>query len=248
VELDWTTFILELINFFVLIWILNRFLYQPVMDVIAQRKAAIQKTLSDAEATRSNAQALQIHYENRLTEWEQEREKARTQLRDEISIQRSRLLEELGAELEEEREKAAAVERRRMRDFMQHAEATAIAQGGAFASRLLSRLSGPELERRIIDVVMQDLSHLPDNQRQVIRSASAATTLSMKVTSAYQLAQAQREDLCQACRVLTGREVTCEFLEDHNLIAGLRISFGSWVLRANVQDELSFFTESLRYA
>ena len=38
-ELDWTTFILEIINFLVLVWILHRFLYQPVMNVIAQRRA-----------------------------------------------------------------------------------------------------------------------------------------------------------------------------------------------------------------
>ena len=247
-ELDWTTFILELINFLVLVWILNRFLYRPVMNVIAQRKAAIKKTLSDAEATRSEAQALQIQYENRLTEWEQEREKARAQLRDEVSVERNRLLEALHTELDQEREKAAAVDQRRMKDFMQQAEVTAIAQGGAFASRLLSRLGGPELERRIIDVVMQDLPRLPDNQTQVIRSTAPATKLPMKVTSAYPLAETQREDLRQACRALAGRDVTCEFLEDRDLIAGLRISFGSWVLRANVQDELSFFAESLRHA
>lgn len=246
-ELDWTTFILELINFLVLIWILNRFLYRPVMNVIAQRKAAIQKTLSDAEVTRSDARALQAQYENRLTEWEQEREKARAQLREEISGERTRLLEDLRAELDQEREKSAAVEQRRMKDFMQQAEATAIVQGGTFASRLLSRLGGPELERRIIDMVMQDLPNLSDNQMQVIRSDPATAGLSTKITSAYPLDKAQREVLCQACRTLVGREVTCEFLEDRNLIAGLRISFGSWVLRANVRDELSFFAESVRH-
>ena len=51
-ELDWTTFILELVNFVVLVWILNRFLYRPVMNVIDQRKAAIQRTLAEAETTR----------------------------------------------------------------------------------------------------------------------------------------------------------------------------------------------------
>jgi F-type H+-transporting ATPase subunit b len=248
VELDWTTFILELINFLVLVWILNRFLYQPVMNVIAQRKAAIKKTLSDAESTRTDAQTLQIQYENRLTEWEQEREKARAQLRDEISAERNRLLEALLTELDQEREKAAAIEQRHMRDLMQQAEATAIAQGGAFASRLLSRLGSPELERKIIDMVIKDLPRLPDNQMQVIRSTTPATKLPMKVTSAYPLAETQREALRQACGALAGRDVTCEFLEDRNLIAGLRISFGSWMLRANVQDELAFFGESLRHA
>jgi F-type H+-transporting ATPase subunit b len=248
VELNWTTFILELINFVVLIWILNRFLYRPVMNVIAQRKATIQKTLSDAETTRSDAQALQNQYENRVTEWEQEREKARTQLRDEISTERNRLLDNLRAELDQEREKAAAVEQRRLKDFAQQAEATAIAQGGAFASRLLSRLGGPELERKIIDMVREDLPNLPHDQMQAIRGASATIGLPMKIASAYPLDTAQRELLCHACRTLAGREVVCEFLEDKNLIAGLRISFGSWVLRANLQDEMSFFAESSRHA
>jgi F-type H+-transporting ATPase subunit b len=248
VELNWTTFILELINFVVLIWILNRFLYRPVMNVIAQRKAAIQKTLSEAETTRSDAQALQIQYENRVTEWEQEREKARAQLRDEISTERNRLLDNLRAELDQEREKALAVEQRRLKDFAQQAEATAIAQGGAFASRLLSRLGGPELERKIIDMVREDLPNLPHDQMQAIRAASATIGLPMKIASAYPLDTTQRELLCHACRTLAGREVVCEFLEDKNLIAGLRISFGSWVLRANLQDEMNFFAESSRHA
>jgi F-type H+-transporting ATPase subunit b len=248
VELDWMTFVLELINFLVLIWILNRFLYRPVMNVIAQRKAAIQKTLSDAEVTRSAAQALQIQYENRLTEWEQEREKARAQLHEEVNSERTRLLQDLRNDLMREREKAAAVDQRRMKDFIQQAETTAIAQGRTFASRLLSRVAQPELERRIVDMVMQDLPHLPDSQMQNIRADPGTAALSINITSAYPLDKAQREALCQSCRALIGREVTCEFLEDRNLIAGVRISVGSWVLRANVEDELSFFAESLRHA
>ena len=51
-ELNWSTFILEIINFLVLIWILKRFLYKPVLDVIARRRAGIEKTLSDAREMR----------------------------------------------------------------------------------------------------------------------------------------------------------------------------------------------------
>jgi F0F1-type ATP synthase delta subunit len=72
--------------------------------------------------------------------------------------------------------------------------------------------------------------------------------LPMKITSAYPLDTARREALCHACRTLAGRDVACEFLEDSALIAGVRISFGSWVLRANVQDEMNFFAASSRHA
>jgi F-type H+-transporting ATPase subunit b len=83
---------------------------------------------------------------------------------------------------------------------------------------------------------------------QAIRAASATIGLLMKITSAYPLDTAQRDALCHACRTLAGRDVVCEFLEDRTLIAGLRVSFGSWVLRANAQDEMTFFVESSRHA
>jgi F-type H+-transporting ATPase subunit b len=248
VELDWTTFILELINFLVLIWLLNRFLYKPVLKVIAQRKTAIQKTQADAEQMRSDAETLRGQYENRLAEWEQEKDKARAKLRDEISAERNRQLDGLRTELDQERQKAAAVEQRRLKDFTQQTEASAIAQGAAFASRLLSRLGGVELERRIIDLVMEDLPSLHQDKIRAIRSVPATTGVAMRITSGYPLDSTHRKVLGDACRTLMGREVPCEFLEDRNLIAGLRISFGSWVLRANVQDEMSFFAESSRHA
>jgi F-type H+-transporting ATPase subunit b len=248
VELDWTTFILELINFLVLIWLLNRFLYKPVLKVIAQRKTAIQKTQADAEQMRSDAETLRGQYENRLADWEQEKDKARGKLRDEISAERNRQLDALRTELDQERQKAAAVEQRRLKDFTQQTEASAIAQGATFASRLLSRLGGVELERRIIDLVMEDLAGLPQDKIRAIRSVPVTTGLAMRITSGYPLGTTQRKVLGDACRTLMGREVPCEFLEDRNLIAGLRISFGSWVLRANVQDEMSFFAESSRHA
>jgi F-type H+-transporting ATPase subunit b len=44
-ELDWTTFALEIINFLALIWILKRFLYRPVLATLGQRRAGIEANL-----------------------------------------------------------------------------------------------------------------------------------------------------------------------------------------------------------
>ena len=88
-EFDGTTFALEIINFLVLVWLLQHFLYKPVMTAIAQRQAGIEKILADAQATRSAADALKLQYENRTAEWEQEKADARRQLQQEM--ERSKL-------------------------------------------------------------------------------------------------------------------------------------------------------------
>ena len=72
-ELSWPTFILEIVHFLVLVWILKRFLYKPILQAIGQRKALIEKNLADAEARQSEAEALEQQFQKRLTDWENEK-------------------------------------------------------------------------------------------------------------------------------------------------------------------------------
>ena len=62
---DWTTFALEAINFLILVWLLKRFLYRPILDAVARRQAAVARTLADAEAARVDAARLREEYEGR---------------------------------------------------------------------------------------------------------------------------------------------------------------------------------------
>ena len=243
-ELDWTTFTLEILNFLVLVWILKRLLYKPILKVIAERKAEIQKTLSDAETLRKEAQALREQYENRQAEWNREKETVRNRMVEEVNAEKARLLAGLRASLEQEREKARALEERRRTELTQQAEDAAIAQGGRFAARLLARLADAELEAKLVEVVLEDLRRIPDEKRQAIRTACAKADGPATVTSAYLLSRSQRTSLLDAIQSFVGRPISCEWREDRDLMAGIRLSLGPWVLGANLQDELKAFSEA----
>ena len=113
-ELNWSTFVLEIVNFLILVWILKRFFYQPVLGVIARRRAGIEKTLNDARKLQDDALALRGQYEARLAEWETERRAAREQLTREVEAERTQRLQALQDELAQERDRAAVVEQRRL--------------------------------------------------------------------------------------------------------------------------------------
>ncbi|TAJ26819.1 MAG: ATPase [Nitrospirae bacterium] len=245
-ELDWSTFVLEIVNFLVLVWILTRFLYKPVLKVIGERKASIDKALTASEQVRAEAEALRQQYESRLGDWEREKERARSQLIEELTAERARSMAALRIQLDQERERARVVEERRAREVIQRAEETAITQGGQFAARLLSRLTGPELEAKIIDLFLADLQKLPDDRLQAIQTNVSGEEALLKVTSAFPLTPPQREALLGMLKKLTGQEVVCEFLDDKSLLAGVRISVGPWLLCADLQGELGFFAEAAR--
>ncbi len=241
-ELSWSTFFLEIINFLVLVWILKRFLYKPVMDVIARRREGIEKTRAEAAALHKDAEQLQQQYEGRLADWSEERRKAREALSREIDSERARKLEELESELEKRKEQLRVAEERRRRDELHKVEETAIAQAAEFVSRLLGNVAGPETETRLVGFLLDELDKLPKERVEAIRKGRGATAEDIVVVSAFDLGDEDRNRLRQALRRLAGEELPLRFRRNPDLLAGVRITIGAWVLGFNLGDELTGLT------
>lgn len=244
-QLDWTTFFLEILNFLILVWLLSRFFYRPVMDIIARRREDIRKGMDEARQTRMEADTLKQKYETRVQEWEQEKSAARTELHESIEQERRQLLQRLQEELEAERQKQEVINRRREENERLKNEQQALDQGTAFCARLLARLANRDLEATIANLLLEDLAALSPEQRQVLVSAYIAQAGAVTVYSAFPPADTWRGRLEQALRDLLGAEATCQYHQDQALVAGLRIAIGSRLLQANLQDELKYFTEGI---
>jgi len=248
VELNWTTFVLEIINFLVLVWILKHFLYKPVQAVIARRRSAIEKDMADARAIRAEAETAEAQYRNRLHDWETEREAARQTLHEEIEAERARLKQSLADELQQEREKARVLEERRLDEDRRQAEAAAWALADRFLRQLLQQLAGPELEGRIIELLCHELASLPEKRGAALARAWKGNNDEVVVETAYPISKKQQEVIRQAFRQRLGPDTqkTWAFRTNTELIAGLHTSIGAWTLAANLRDEMKLFLEAGR--
>jgi F-type H+-transporting ATPase subunit b len=110
-----------------------------------------------------------------------------------------------------------------------------------FAARLLKRLSGPELEARLLDVFIEDLCQVPEDRWQAAIARTSDGSGQPLVVSAFPLSDSQRADFQQAISAQFGKPVECRFAVDTSLIAGLRFELGPLSLHANLRDELEFF-------
>ena len=242
-ELNWSTFLLEIINFLVLVWILKRFLYKPVLNVIAQRQSGIDKALSDAKALHQEAEQLQQQYEGRIADWESERRQAREALAGELDAERARRMTEIQADLEQERERSRVAEARRQANETRMLEEKAMSQAARFASRLLGLAAGPDLHQRLVEILTDELDALPAERLESVRSLNAKISGDIVVTSPFPLSEDQRQRLEQVLKKTAGSEVPVRYATGEELLAGLRIVIGAWVLGANIQDELKGFAD-----
>ncbi|MBI4083299.1 MAG: F0F1 ATP synthase subunit delta [Candidatus Lambdaproteobacteria bacterium] len=244
-EFSWTTFLLEAVNFLVLVWLLQRFLYRPVSAAIAQRRQAIRAGMDGVEQARREADDLRRQALRQVEAWEQQRQERLDALFRELAGQRERMTAELDAALGEERHKAEAAERQRRAETERRYEERALRQGSRFAARLLEALAGAELEARLAQMVIAELERLPEARRRTIRATFASgDRAAVEVKSAFPLDAALEQRLTLGLRESLGEAVPVEYATDPTLLAGLRVSIGYWVLHANLKDELRFFAEA----
>lgn len=247
-QIDWTTFVLEIVNFLVLVWILKHFLYRPVLDILARRRAGIEQTLTEARTTEARAAALKAQFEGRLADWEAEKAADRVCFDAELAAERARQLQALREALRDERDRGAAQAAHRDEALQGEMAARALVQAVRFTTTLLTRLAGPELQARLTAVFLEDFAKLTDDQRTGLRTAAALPDARARVASAYPLAAAERERIAEAIATELEHRLPLDELHDPALLAGLRVQIGSWQLKASLADELAFFAATANHA
>lgn len=240
-ELNWSTFILEIINFGVLLWLLRHFLYKPVLDIIESRRQKINAAVEQARADRVKAESLRDEYNDRLAQWQREREQALEKLQQEFTGQRAKQMKQLQQELDDEREKARVSLQREQQALAGSVEKTALRQGSEFAARLLTPLADATLEAALVQLFISELDNLPEAAREQVRTG-AANGEAVTVSSVWPLDDARQDALRQALgKVLQEDNPAMTFTQDASLLAGLRVVAGGMVLGANLRDELKAF-------
>lgn len=238
---DLLTFVFEVVNFIVLVWLLKRLLYKPVLAMIEVRRRETAETVARAEARQQEAEALRARLDAQLAQWEAERANLRAALESEFAAARRTALDDLARTLDEERARAAVLDARRREEESRQAAQAALVLAARFLSALLQRLAGPELEARLVDVFLADLDALPTPRREALARA-LHDGAPAQVASAHPLAPPERQAIERALAAAAGGDVSCAFAEAPALLAGLRVSAGALVLRANLADELGYFT------
>ncbi|MBP7632774.1 hypothetical protein KBA41_01290 [Candidatus Ozemobacteraceae bacterium] len=100
-HIDWFTFAAQIVNFFVLVWILKYVLYQPILDALETRRRTVEAAVSDAASAREAADRDRKALSEERDAYEHQKAAMQRQLTEELEAERVRRLEEARRELEE---------------------------------------------------------------------------------------------------------------------------------------------------
>lgn len=148
---DWSTLILQTVNVLVLLWLLRRFLFRPIVGIIAERKAAAEKLLAEAAATCEQAKAQADQAAQRDKALAADREQILADARAAAETERAALLNGATAEAARARDLAQASLDQQREQMRHELEAGARQLAVAIASRLLERVPAPALNAAVLE-------------------------------------------------------------------------------------------------
>ena len=91
---DWFTIVAQALNFLILVWLMKRFLYKPILHAIDEREKRIAKELANADAKKAEAQKEHDEFQHKNAEFDQQRAALLSKATDEAQAERQRLLDE----------------------------------------------------------------------------------------------------------------------------------------------------------
>ncbi len=236
-QIDWWTLALQTVNFAILVWLLHRFLYRPVLRLVDQRRAAVDKDFATAAeaAKQAEAERAAIAAERQSVEDQRgavlkaaavEAEKAAGQRREQAEAEARRLLEEARRGLAREREEAEV-----------EARSGALDLGIAIAERLLDEIPEELRAEAWLERIEQHLSALPDEERAGL-SAGLSVELPLRVVTAFALSAQARQTWQRRLRSALGTDLAMDFAEEAALIAGAELHFPNAILRFSWRNSL----------
>jgi len=92
--IDWFTVGAQALNFIILVWLLKRFLYKPILGAVDAREKRIAAELADAAARKAEAQKERDAYEHKNAEFDRQRAALLAKATQEADAERQRLLDE----------------------------------------------------------------------------------------------------------------------------------------------------------
>lgn len=233
-----TTFVFEVINFLVLLFLLQRFVFRPLRRGIAERRAALKEKEDMAARLATEATAQKAELESRARSIDELRAQALRDASVAAADERARILEQA-------REDAAADRARAQHLLEAEREASeaairelAITHATALASRLLGQLSPEALNGALFDALEKELQRRGGDWRS---DPEFSADEEVEVSWAKLPAQATLDRLKATLASSLAPGLKLVHREDGALGAGLVVRFGHRVLDASTAGQLSGF-------
>jgi len=243
--IDWFTVGAQALNFIILVWLLKRYLYKPILNAVDAREKRIAAELADAVAKKAEARKERDEFQHKNETFDQQRAALLSKATQEAVAERQRLLDEA-------RKAADDVSAKRSESLLNDAENLnqALLQRAqqevfAIARKALNDLAGVSLEERMCEVFIDRLRKMDAKSKAGLARALTTASGPAIVRSAFDPPPAQRAEIQRALSETFSEDIHIRFETAPNLVNGIELVSNGQKVAWSIADYLEALKTSV---
>jgi len=237
--IDWFTVGAQALNFLILVWLMKRFLYKPILNAIDAREKRIAKELADADAKKAEAKKERDEFQHKNEEFDQQRVALLTKATDEAKAERQRLLDEAhkaADALSAKRQESLTNDARNLNQAITRRTQDEVF---AIARKALTDLATTSLEERMGEVFTRRLRELNGESKHSFAEALKTASEPALVRSAFDLPADQRAAIQNALNETFSADIRLRFETAPDLVSGIEFTTNGQKVAWSIADYLA---------
>ncbi len=237
--IDWFTVGAQALNFLILVWLLRRFLYKPILHAIDAREKKIAAELADAAAKKVEAKKERDDFQHKNDEFDQQRAALLSKATDEAKAERERLLDEARKAADALSAKRSEMLRNDAQHLSQAISRRTQEEVFAITRKTLTDLATASLEERTVDVFIRRLHALDAKTKASLGEALKTASEPAVVRSAFDLPAEQQTAIQKALNETFSADIKLRFETAPDLVSGIELTANGQKLAWSIADYLS---------
>jgi F-type H+-transporting ATPase subunit b len=236
--IDGFTMGMQVLNFLILVWLMRRFLYKPVLRAIDEREKRIASRLAGAEAGKAEALKESESFRQKNEAFEQARTALLNKARADADAERLRLFGQAREAAEAFSLKHRETMESDMRNLHDAIRLRIQKDVLAIARKVLKDLAGESLEAHLTEAFIRRLHDLDGPSKALVADALNQGPGSVLVQSAFDLSQDQRRLIQEAMDEAFPAAGMARFRTDPALIGGIELTVHGRKMAWSISDYL----------
>jgi F-type H+-transporting ATPase subunit b len=236
--IDWFTVGAQALNFLILVWLMKRFLYKPILHAIDEREKRIATELANADKKKAEAQKESDEFKHKNEEFDRQRAALLKKATDEARVERQRLLDEArnaADALSSKRQEALRTEEHNIHQAISRRTEQEVF---AITRKALTDLATVSLEERLGEVFTRRLREMDSQAKAGLGEVLKKTSDPALVRSAFDLPPEQRAAIQNALNETFSAEIHIRFETAPDLISGIELTTNGQKVAWSIADYL----------
>lgn len=241
--IDWFTVFAQIVNLLILVWLLKRFLYKPILNAVAQREKAVHDQIELAESKIAESESLKAEYVHKNETFDKDRETRLNQVAEESEQLKMELTKDAKQAYEalslKQKETLHEEENQMQQDIILKTQAEVY----KIAKKALKDLSNQDLEKQMIAVFIQRLTALGSEERLILKNSVNVAEKAILIKSTFDVEAGQRNELADVINEIIGETLDVSFEMKPELISGVELVTDGYRLSWNLEEYLSHLSK-----